>query len=74
MLQGCVSHQQRNPFTNKTLKKDAERFGQKKSGRKKLVKIQGVAVEMQKDLESKDAKIKSETEMSNIFTALCNSF
>lgn len=54
---------------------DAEQFGQKKSGKKKKkVKIQGVAVEMQKDLESKDAKIKSESEMSDVFPALCNSF
>lgn len=53
---------------------DAERFGQKKSGKKEIVKIQGVAVETQKDLESKDAKIKSEMETSNIFTALYNSF
>lgn len=53
---------------------DTEPFGQKKSRKKKIVKIQGVSVEMQKDLESKDAKIKSETEMSNIFTALYNSF
>lgn len=53
---------------------DAEQFGQKKSGKKKTVKIQGVAVEKQKDLESKDAKIKSEAEMSDVFPALCNSF
>lgn len=42
--------------------------------KKKKVKIQGVAVETQKDLESKDAKIKSESEMSDVFPALCNSF
>lgn len=41
---------------------DAERFEQKKSAKKKMVKIQGVAAEMQKDLESKDAKIKPEAE------------
>lgn len=41
---------------------DAERFEQKKSGKKKVVKTQQVAVEIRKDLESKDVKIKSEME------------
>lgn len=53
---------------------DAEQFGQKKSGKEKKFKIQGVAGETQKDLESKDAKIKAEAEMSDVLPALCNSF
>lgn len=49
-------------------------LARRRVGKKKKVRIQGVAVEMQKDLESKDAKIKSEAEMNDVFPALCNSF
>lgn len=53
---------------------DAEQFGQQKRGRKKKLRSKEWLLKRKKDLESKDAKIKSEAEMSDVLPALCNSF
>lgn len=42
--------------------------------RKKKLRSKEWLLKRKKDLESKDAKIKSEAEMSDVLPALCNSF